>query len=296
MHFKVKNNLLRKIYSYFLRKALFRNRDDFHASNKPIYAGLLNEYISIDIMVDGVYDLKSINEIIELVESNYLVKKIDTLIDIGANIGNHSLFLAKYFKQIEAFEPNPFTFELLKLNASKYQNINIHNFGLSSKEGTFFLSEDSRNLGGSKIYSDRNHIPTQLETREVNLKKLDDLEMLCSKNEVLIKLDVEGHELKVLEGSRNFIIKNTPVICFEQHIDDFNDSGSPCINFLYDLGYEFYLFKSNFEKYKPFILKTILKSIFSERFTLSKINEFKPMFYDSIIAIHRDSISSNNLT
>ena len=86
MHFKVKNNLLRKIYSYFLRKALFRNRDDFHASNKPIYAGLLNEYISIDIMVDGVYDLKSINEIIELVESNYLVKKIDTLIDIGANI------------------------------------------------------------------------------------------------------------------------------------------------------------------------------------------------------------------
>ncbi len=291
MHFKVKNNLLRKIYSYFLRKALFRNRDKFYESNKPTYAGLLNEYISIDIMIDGVYDLKSINEIIELVQSNYLVKNIDTLIDIGANIGNHALFLAKYFKQVEAFEPNPFTFELLKLNASKYQNINIHNFGLSSEEGTFLLSEDSRNLGGSKIYSDKDHIPTQVEIKKVNLKKLDNLDLLCSKNRVLIKLDVEGHELKVLEGSRNFIIKNTPVICFEQHTEDFKNSVSPSVNFLYDLGYEFYLFKSQFEKYKPFILKIILKSIFSEKFTLSKIKEFKPKFYDSIIAIHKDSVN-----
>ena len=255
MHFKVKNNLLRKIYSYFLRKALFRNRDDFHASNKPIYAGLLNEYISIDIMVDGVYDLKSINEIIELVESNYLVKKIDTLIDIGANIGNHSLFLAKYFKQIEAFEPNPFTFELLKLNASKYQNINIHNFGLSSKEGTFFLSEDSRNLGGSKIYSDRNHIPTQLETREVNLKKLDDLEMLCSKNEVLINLDVEGHELKVLEGAIKTLKQFKPCMMIEIEQRHHKINIDYIFNFITTLGYEisFYnLEKLRFEQLSNF--------------------------------------------
>ena len=97
MHFKSKYNLYRKIHNYFLRKALFNNRERFLKEGMPSYAGLINEYISIDIMVDGVYDLKSINEILQLLQSDNLNFKFDTLIDIGANIGNHSVYLSKYF-------------------------------------------------------------------------------------------------------------------------------------------------------------------------------------------------------
>ena len=42
-------------------------------------------------------------------------------LDIGANIGNHSVFLSKFFKKIHSFEPNPKTYDVLSLN-SKYSN------------------------------------------------------------------------------------------------------------------------------------------------------------------------------
>ncbi len=218
-----KYNLFEKIYNYLLRKALFKKRDKFAKEGMPAYVGLLNEYISIDIIVDGVYDPKSINEIVELLKSNFLNFKFETLIDIGANIGNHSVYLSKYFDTVIAFEPNPFTYEILKINTSQYSNISIKNFGLSSFKDSVFLSEDKRNLGGSKIYDDKNKIPKNLTVREIFLEKLDDLDIHASKNSVLIKLDVEGHENKVLKGSKKFIIKHKPVICFEQHQNDFID-------------------------------------------------------------------------
>lgn len=289
MHFKSKYNLYRKIYNYFLRKALFNNRERFLKEGLPSYAGLINEYISIDIMVEGVYDLKSINEILQLLQSDNLNFKFDTLIDIGANIGNHSVYLSKYFKNVIAFEPNPFTFQFLKLNTNLYSNIKINNFGLSSSEDSVFLSEDKRNLGGSQIYNDKNDIPSSLVTREISLKKLDNLNIDAAIDGVLIKLDVEGHEIHVLNGSKNFINKYKPVICFEQHEEDFINSSSATINFLSELNYNFYLFNNVFDSYKFMPLRVLLKFIFQNTYKLQKISIFnKPRFYDSIIAIHKD--------
>lgn len=288
MHFKSKYNLYRKIHNYFLRKALFNNRERFLKEGMPSYAGLINEYISIDIMVDGVYDLKSINEILQLLKSDNLNFKFDTLIDIGANIGNHSVYLSKYFKNVIAFEPNPFTFEILRLNTYQYSNIKINNFGLSSSEDSVFLSEDKRNLGGSQIYNDKNDIPSNLVAREISLKKLDDLNIDASLDGVLIKLDVEGHEIHALKGSKNFINKYKPVICFEQHEEDFINSTSETIDFLSDLNYDFFLFNNVFDSYKFMPLRVLLKLLFQNTYIIKKTPILKPGFYDSIIAIHKD--------
>ena len=260
MRFTSNYNLYRKIYNYFLRKALFRNRERFIKQGMPPYVGLINEYISIDIMVEGIYDFKSINEIIQLLQSEYLDFKFDTLIDIGANIGNHSIYLSKYFKNVIAFEPNPFTFEILKLNTSQYANIAINNFGLSSSENSLFLSEDKKNLGGSQIYNHKKDIPSSLITRDISLKKLDDLNIDASNNGVLIKLDVEGHELHALIGSKNFIKRYKPIICFEQHKNDFIDSKSQVIDLLTEMNYDFYLFNSVYDKYKFKPFRILLKS------------------------------------
>lgn len=291
MQFKIKYNPLNKILNFFLRKALHFKRDKFFNDGMPSYVGLINEYISLEIMVDGVYDFRSINEIKQLLESNFLNFKCETLLDIGANIGNHSLYFSKYFKNIISFEPNPFTFEILKINTSHYPNVSINNFGLSTKKDLLYMSEDKRNLGGSKIYHNKEDIPSNLLVKEVYLKQLDSLNIKASTNSVLIKLDVEGHEIYVLRGAINFIKAYNPVICFEQHTNDFSEGKSAVIEFLDGLGYEFYLFKSIYDSYKSNFIKILFKLMMGDKYELKKISSFKPDFYDSIISIHPDTLN-----
>ena len=290
--FRNKYNPFEKLLNSLLRRALFRNRDRFHNQNLPSYIGMLNEYISIDILTEGAYDIKSMNEILQVLRSDLIDFKFDTLIDIGANIGNHSVYFSRYFKKVIAFEPNPLTYGILKLNASFATNIEAINLGLSSKPGSLYLSEDTRNLGGSQIHLNKEDIPLNLTVRDINLVRLDDFISDDCGQGILIKIDVEGHELEALEGAHAFISKNNPVICFEQHQDDFIDSSTPTIMYLASMGYEFYLFKSSYDKIKIRFLKPFLKSLFGDSYQLEKIAMFEPCFYDSIIAIHKDSIAT----
>lgn len=282
---------LSKVYSYFLRKALFFNRDKFHNQGFPSYAGLLSEYISIDIIVDGAYDIKSMEEIVQLLQSDFTKFNFNTLIDVGANIGNHSVFLSKYFENVIAFEPNPFTFEILKINVMDIGNIEVHDFGLSSTDTSLYLSEDSRNLGGSAVFYNKEDIPSNLKVRDIQLRKLDNITTSNISGDILMKIDIEGHELDALKGAETFIKEKLPIICFEQHENDFVNSESPSINFLSDHGYEFYLFQSKYQKYQSLVIRFILKLFFGDKYRLTKISDFKPDFYDSIIAIHRSNIN-----
>ena len=61
------------------------------------------------------------------------------MVDIGANIGNHSIAFSKISKKVYSFEAHPRTFEILKFNTDKYKNIKIFNIGISNKKGSLFL-------------------------------------------------------------------------------------------------------------------------------------------------------------
>jgi len=283
-------NPLHKLANSILRKALFKYRDAHYEKGLPSLTGLINEYISIDIMVDGVYDINTLENSVLLLNSDLIDFGFDTLIDIGANIGNHSIYLSKYFNRVISFEPNPFTYELLKLNASLVDNVEHFNIGLSSKPSSLFISEDPRNLGGSQVYESEEAIPAGLRSRNVTVKKLDDLDLgECGKS-VLIKIDIEGHELDALRGAAQFITYHKPVIFFEQHLNDFVDMGSPVLDFLGDYNYEFFLFKSRYDNIRPSFIKPILKLIFGDFYSFEKIDNFEPDFYDSIIAINKNAL------
>lgn len=57
------------------------------------------------------------------------------MLDIGANIGNHSVFLAKHFDAVHAVEPSPRTFNVLTMNASLAPNIQCHQIAASDSNG-----------------------------------------------------------------------------------------------------------------------------------------------------------------
>ena len=90
----------------------------------------------------------------------------------------------------------------------------------------------------------------------VHLKKFDDIsEEIIKENKLsFIKLDAENHELKVLEGMKQTLIKHSPIICFEQSIDVFdyyNDEiSSTTINYLKLNNYKYFYILPTYRDWK----------------------------------------------
>ena len=92
--------------------------------NPVIY---FNDTISNEINIDGIYEKKQLDII-----KPFLYRNI--FIDIGSNLGNHTLYFNKYFNEIYSFEPHPITFKLLEINTNHKSNVKVFNFGSSEKE------------------------------------------------------------------------------------------------------------------------------------------------------------------
>lgn len=150
-------------------------------------------------------------------------------LDIGANIGNHALFLSKLFFEVHAFEPNPLTYQLLKINAAFATNVIPHDHGLGNIAGTYPLSFTATNAGGSSIIA--NAAPQDRMTEDVKIEVLDDC-FNTEKEIKLIKIDTEGFETNILIGAIQTIMRHRPLILFEQHINQFSAGSTPAIDIL----------------------------------------------------------------
>ena len=101
---------------------LFIVKDQVLQSEFPMVVN--NDHIGKQVIIDGFYERFYLENIVLQVESNVFMY---TLMDIGANIGNHSVFSSKYFNKILSFEPQKRTFKLLQLNCLHLLNVKIFN-------------------------------------------------------------------------------------------------------------------------------------------------------------------------
>ena len=144
---------------------------------------------------------------VKLIEE-FVVSGTDGL-DIGVYQGIYSYEISKYAKTVHAFEFNPIIFSFLNRNIYKIiNNIKLYNFGLSNRDGKTTLRIPIRNklaneenyeeffeMGRATIH-DKNEF-NEFRSFDVNVKKLDNLQF---ENPIsFIKIDVEGHEIEVIE-------------------------------------------------------------------------------------------------
>ena len=152
-----------------------------------------------------------------------ILNDCDTIVDIGANIGIYSIIFSRFKmikKNIEiyAYEANPDTFERLQINANKYK-FNAFNLALSNKNKSVKFVEGAVS-----------HVFTSIENQstynfgekviEVMTEKLS--QQNIKGNSLILKVDVEGHELEVLEGSQDFFDKSRIKAVF---VDRFENVG-----------------------------------------------------------------------
>ena len=152
------------------------------------------------------------------------------MIDVGANIGNHSIYFAKYCAtSVIAFEPFPDTFAVLTQNIqqNKFMNITALPVGLSneSKETGMSLASD-KNVGMAKI-DDSGSIYARLDVLDTMLEAKEPI--------TLIKIDCEGHEEKALLGMMKTITDHKPALFIECQTQD---ELSTVSNLLHPIGYK----------------------------------------------------------
>jgi FkbM family methyltransferase len=154
-------------------------------------------------------------EELALIAENY---KGGVFVDVGANIGNHAIYVAKLLDapKVIAFEPVTLSADLFDINVALNgctDRVVLHRVGLSDEPGRARPATVQHNLGGTRLTPGDGPI---------QVVRGDDI--LSSEPVSFIKIDTEGYELKVLAGLKGVIAKQRPTLFVEvenRHIEQF---------------------------------------------------------------------------
>lgn len=148
----------------------------------------------------------------ELVLIPALSKRNKVAIDVGAAQGSYVQQLLFYSSKVIGFEPRSDAAELL-IDRYKYTRIvNVFNLALSDTSAVMNMRIPLKRKMLSTLESDNLLEDIECKVVAVNTCTLDSRDI---KNVGFIKIDVEGHEQSVLEGGRETIIRERPVLLIE---------------------------------------------------------------------------------
>jgi FkbM family methyltransferase len=171
-------------------------------------------------------------EIINIIKSYILEKKLSHFLNIGSHIGSVCLPISLYINKVTAIEAYPNTYEHLLQNIQLNNLLNINTFNIAvgnSEEWIYFMSKEKmcpvekvnrviNNTGGMHVFTEKdikNNIRSaNLSDKKIKNKvnKLDNLEI---DNFDIMLVDIEGFEYAFLLGAEKKIKKNKPIIIIE---------------------------------------------------------------------------------
>jgi len=245
--------MMDSLYKFILRRPSFRGQDRIFgylftngkldkqvAKVKPLDGNFEitcnpSTWIGAKIIYTGDYE-PSLKKIFRS-----LIKEGDHVLDIGANIGFHTLYFAELVGPsgiVTAFEPVLVNYKALSTNIAinEVQNIIAKNIALGIENETINIraDENSTNPGAYNLFDKEGNVVIEC--------RIGDEVVMDNENVDFIKIDVEGYETFVLEGLMTTITKQRPIIIFEYDIHYHKKTGLPedhIFSMLSEVGYSF---------------------------------------------------------
>lgn len=147
----------------------------------------------------------------------FMVRQKGEILDIGANIGNHSIFFSKVMgRQVSAFEPNDIAYQLLVKNIEENSaSVKPFKIGLSNQSGTTDFIDNPKteqNFGAASL----KHETTE-DSGAVKLHTLDEFLKAINLQARIsaLKIDVEGFEYRVIQGALGTLATHQPSVFVE---------------------------------------------------------------------------------
>ena len=180
------------------------------------YHGNLNNNIDFNIYFYGAFEkplLYFLRDTMTRLQQDQAL-----FVDIGANVGQHSLFMAAHGAQVHSFEPFDRVRKQLQLQITKngLQSITVHPFGLSNENTSLPFFAPTGNNVGIGSFDASTASKGNVSIGELALVKGDDYLASQAITKIdIVKMDVEGFEKFAIEGLHQTLTATRPIIVCE---------------------------------------------------------------------------------
>lgn len=186
--------------------------------NQLIIVNKHDEYIGKNVLTLGRWEPHIRNVL------SSIIKEGDTVIDIGANIGTHTLYMSKLVGnsgKVHAFEPesNNYNSLFFSLMINKCFNTKVYHCGIGDCYKSMYINDIwkrtniSNNFGAISLQQEQ----TSKEDEEISVYPLDSFLFQSVR---LIKIDAEGMEESIIKGMMTLLCECRPYIIIEIHLDN----------------------------------------------------------------------------
>ncbi len=228
-------NIEFRFFKYILKKYNFEffYRDSLGILSKRIYSDNFSYIFKTGNSTDAFPLMLSLSD---------KINNLDISIDVGANIGITTIWMAKGSKKVYSFEPEKENISRLEENliVNNIKNVEIIKKAVSDKDEEVGLNI-YKGIGHHSL-SDK-HLSSAIDVQKVEAVSLDEFCKTKNINKIdFLKIDVEGFELEVLKGAKNLLKnKSIKLIAFEHSkilLEKQNRDLSDVFNFLTENHYK----------------------------------------------------------
>lgn len=173
-----------------------------------------DEHIGRAVYRTGEYEFHKLTRALDALG----VRSVDTLLDVGANIGTTCIPAVSrgLSSTAIAIEPEPVNFALLaanvRVNGLQASVTCVHAAAGAAREGTVDLELATANFGDHRVASPLGPRPDRSRSVSLPSVTLDDVAPAMAGDRGLIWMDVQGYELQVLRGAVGLLERGVPVV------------------------------------------------------------------------------------